>query len=136
MLVCFGLLMLGRVAATWRIGQAARVLRANGLVLTEPGPEQTVRPEAVPAVLAALRRGHPRKGLANEAVAVIDLLRTRPPGPAATAALLAAYAVAWALALGPTWPLLSAWLHQSSAPAHQVHPHATPAPDDDSGDDT
>ena len=139
-LVVVGGFMLGSVPTVWRIGRAARSLQTNA-----PTHNEANAGENVPAVLAALKRNRQplpnRAGLVTEAVAVIALLRARPPGAAARAVLLAAYIAAWALALGPVWPVLAMRVRRITAPAytpsHRAHPprvHAPTAPPPD-GDD-
>ena len=81
-----GCFLLTRVGRMQRVNRAVRELRAGGVALLDPAPppgqERAVRPDALPTLLAALKRGRAKPPAANtlvsETLAVIDLERARP----------------------------------------------------------
>ncbi len=92
-------------AGVWRQGRVLRELRAKGVALTEtvpgPGGGEDVQPEALPLLVAELRKNRqanvPAGRLVNEAVAIIRLFRSRPPSVAASVGLVGLYVTVCAL---------------------------------------
>lgn len=98
-----GFFVLTSASYAWRIGGLAETLKACGLMEEGPPPER-LPPDVAAVMIPLIKDGFPHVGAAKDyavhARAIWEKLAARPPGPLASAILMAVYGASFVVLIG------------------------------------